>query len=253
MLGAPATFAVITEQTGDHLGGLLKGLSSSAAASVAMSDPSGTRFAEAEAALGAKLAGRYVSAAEMLAATRPLLTIITMEGHRSPAMVRLALEAGSHVLLEKPGCASLLEFEPLAALAADKGLHLMLAMATRASPAVKQVKALIDAGFLGKPYSATMDWVADQTRLTKHDHLYPEAQGGDLTWKYVNSKAAGGKLIFHGTHYIDALQWLLGDTISSVTAMLSNVGGSAIENEDAAVRYINQSFKRTCRACGASF
>ena len=107
MLGAPATFAVITEQTGDHVGGLLKGLSSSAAASVAISDPSGMRFAEAEAALGAKLAGRYVSAAEMLAATRPLLTIITMEGHRSPAMVRLALEAGSHVLLEKPMAPSL--------------------------------------------------------------------------------------------------------------------------------------------------
>jgi predicted dehydrogenase len=41
-------------------------------------------------------------------------------------------------------------------------------------------------------------------------------------------------LIFHGTHYVDALQWLLGDTITDVAALTANVGGTEIENEDAA-------------------
>ena len=31
-----------------------------------------------------------------------------------------------------------------------------------------------------------------------------------LSWKYDRGKSAGGKLIFHGIHYIDALQWLTG-------------------------------------------
>ena len=83
-----------------------------------------------------------------------------------------------------------------------------------------------------------MDWIADQTRLTKPSGLYPEAQGeGKISWKYSAPGAGlnpGGKLIFHGTHYIDALQWLVGDVITDVAALTANVGGSAIENEDAA-------------------
>ena len=49
-------------------------------------------------------------------------------------------------------------------------------------PDVVKAKELIDAGYLGVPYSATMDWIADQTRLTKEAHLYPPEQGGDLSW-----------------------------------------------------------------------
>ena len=80
-----------------------------------------------------------------------------------------------------------------------------------------------------------MDWIADQTRLTRQEHLYPPEQGGELlSWKYSREHSPGGKLIFHGTHYIDALQWLVGDTITDVAALTANVGGSAIENEDAA-------------------
>jgi predicted dehydrogenase len=78
-------------------------------------------------------------------------------------------------------------------------------MATRVSPAVKKVKELIGKGFLGKPYSVTMDWVADQTRLTQPSGVYP---GGEISWKYSAPAAGlcpGGKLIFHGTHYIGAL------------------------------------------------
>ena len=51
----------------------------------------------------------------MLAAGQPAVTVVTMEAHRSPAAVAAALAAGSHVLLEKPGCMSLADFEPLAA------------------------------------------------------------------------------------------------------------------------------------------
>ena len=43
------------------------------------------------------------------------------------------------------------------------------------------------------------------------------------------------KLVFHGLHYMDALQWLTGDTVGQISAMVTNVGGSPIENEDAAV------------------
>ena len=119
-------------------------------------------------------------------------------------------------------------------------------MATRANPAVIKVKEMIDAGFLGKPFSATMDWIADQTRLMLREHLYPAEQAGKLSWKYSRRESPGGKLIFHGTHYVDALQWLIGDTITDVAALTDNVGGSEIENEDAAC----VSFRTACGLMG---
>lgn len=149
-------------------------------------------------------------------------------------LVRAALESGSHVIVEKPGCLTLAEFELVCALAEEKGLEVMLAMPTRVNPAVAKVKEMIDIGYLGTPFSATMDWIADHTRLTRREHLYPPEQAGGLSWKYARGKTPGGKLIFHGTHYVDALQWLLGDTITDVAALTANVGGTEIENEDAA-------------------
>eukprot|EP01050_Picozoa_sp_SAG11_P016020 SAG11_NODE_2136_length_3766_cov_6.499864_2_plen_108_part_00 len=104
------------------------------------------------------------------------------------------------MLVEKPGCLHLSEFESLCELADHSGLQLMLAMATRLNPAARQTKHLIERGFLGTPYSATMDWVADSTRLA------PAKLGTELAWKYRKDKTPGGKLIYHGTHYIDALQ-----------------------------------------------
>ena len=144
------------------------------------------------------------------------------------------MERGSHVIVEKPGCLTLAEFENVCDLADEKGLEIMLAMPTRVNPAIVKVKEMIEAGFLGTPFSATMDWVADQTRLTRREHLYPPEQDGELSWKYSRGKTPGGKLIFHGTHYIDVLQWLIGDTITDVAAITANVGGTDIENEDAA-------------------
>ena len=43
--------------------------------------------------------------------------------------------------------------------------QLMMAMATRANPAVRQARGLIERGWMGKIYGVTMTWVGDQTRL----------------------------------------------------------------------------------------
>ena len=103
----------------------------------------------------------------------------------------------------------------------------MLAMHTRMSQAIQKARELIRRGYLGRPYSATMDWIADQTRLTR-----PEFHG---LWVASKAKAGGGKLIYHGIHYLDVLQYLTGDRIDRVAALCENVGGQPIDVEDAAV------------------
>jgi hypothetical protein len=159
---------ILTEATGDHLGGFLNGFATCPGVRcVSVADISdGAQFDAVRTALPAdRMGGVYTDVAAMLSARKPTLTLVTAEPHRTPGLVRAALESGSHVIVEKPGCYLLAEFEEVCELAESLGLEIMLAMATRVSPAVKKVKELIGKGFLGKPYSATMDWVADQTRL----------------------------------------------------------------------------------------
>jgi len=183
--GGGVACGILTEATGDHLGGFLNGFATAdGVGSVSVADiTEGAQFDAVRKAIPPeRLGGFYTQPGVMLAERAPALTLVTAEAHRSAPLVRAALESGSHVLLEKPGCANLAEFEQLCDLADEKGLTLMLAMATRANPAVVKAKELIDAGYLGVPYSATMDWIADQTRLTREAHLYPPEQGGDLSW-----------------------------------------------------------------------
>src|SRR6266404_637267 len=63
---------------------------------------------------------------------------------------RLALEAGKHVLLEKPFTASTLEAEKLIELARRKRLTLMVDHTFIYTGAVKRMKAIVDSGDLGE-------------------------------------------------------------------------------------------------------
>jgi len=56
-----------------------------------------------------------------------------------------------------------------------------------------------------------------------------------MSWLSFEDRAGGGKLLFHGTHYLDVIQYLVGDSIREVTGFCQNVGGQPIEVEDAAI------------------
>ena len=106
-------------------------------------------------------------------------------GYQANASADAALAADSHVLTEKPGCVKLEDFERVVRLAEQKKRQVMLAMATRSSAAVKKARRLIADGLLGKPYSATMDWIADQTRLKSPAYhqswlSFKDRAGGDI-------------------------------------------------------------------------
>ncbi len=66
------------------------------------------------------------------------------------ALARRALEAGSHVMVEKPMTASTAEAEALVALARERGLTLMVDHTFLFTGAVEAIKGLIDRGDLGE-------------------------------------------------------------------------------------------------------
>lgn len=65
------------------------------------------------------------------------------------AIVTAALEAGKHVLCEKPLCMDTIESEMLVALAKSKGLVLMVGHIFLFNPGIRKVKEVVDSGEIG--------------------------------------------------------------------------------------------------------
>jgi predicted dehydrogenase len=85
-----------------------------------------------------------------------------------------ALEAGKHVLCEKPVAYDFRETQRAADMAKRKGLKTKLGFTFRYSPGIQYAKSLIDKGFVGRPfifngYEQNAQWLNPQTPLRQVD------------------------------------------------------------------------------------
>ena len=108
----------------------------------------------------------------------------------------LALNAGKHVLLEKPITMNAREAAALAELASEKGLVLLEAMWTRFLPHMDQIRADIAAGLIGEVRSVIADFSA----------LFPSDPEG----RHLNRQLGGGALLDIGIYPISFAVNLLG-------------------------------------------
>ncbi|WP_241238218.1 Gfo/Idh/MocA family protein [Nocardioides pantholopis] len=124
-----------------------------------------------------------------------------------------ALEAGKHVLCEKPLANTVAEAEEMAAAAeraAAHGVRTMVGFTYRRVPAVALARQLVAAGRIGELRHVRaqylQDWIAD-----------PEAP---LTWRLDKERAGSGALGDIGAHVIDLAQHIAGDRILEVSGQL---------------------------------
>lgn len=101
---------------------------------------------------------RFTSLDRALAATDPdaVLVVTTLAAH--VPTVRTALEAGKHVLVEKPFAPSMTEARALVDLADERGRILMVSQNYRFFPAVRAVVELVRSGELGRPHAVEIDF-----------------------------------------------------------------------------------------------
>lgn len=228
---------VLTQTGGAHLSLYFQSLRKiEEVTAVVLADPDGANEAEAREILGEKLTKVYRSHEELLKQEQPRMALVSMEAKWGPGTIRLALEAGCHVLAEKPACLRWEDFEPLVKLAEEKRLHLMLALANRLNPEVLEAKRLIEAGEIGKIYGVEMHLIQDQTRLKD-----PEYQ---KSWFADKKRAGGGHLTWLGIHWLDLSMYLTGSEIVETKGFFTNIGGEKINVEDSAVvalKYANGS------------
>lgn len=229
--------AVLTHADGPHLSAYLPSLAATPeTGSIVLADASGTVEAAARKALGSKLTAVYKDAGALLKKEKPEFALVTMEAAIAPPAIRAALEAGCHVLAEKPACVRAADFEELAAVAKKANRQLVLALANRVDPLVVESRRLIQGGLLGKIYGVEIHIVADQTRLTRPAY--------HQTWFAKRDRAGGGHLIWLGIHWLDLAMYLTGSSVREVAGFTNNAGGQPIDVEDsatAALRFDNGS------------
>ncbi|MCB1237314.1 MAG: Gfo/Idh/MocA family oxidoreductase, partial [Verrucomicrobiae bacterium] len=160
------------------------------------------------------------------AGARPEMAMVSVEAVRAPPLIARALDAGCHVFAEKPSCVRAEDFESLVKKAEAGGRHLMLALANRVTPAVREAGRLISEGKLGDLYGVELHLIADQTRLTRESY--------HRSWFADPKRAGGGHLIWLGIHWLDLAMHLSGSSIREVCGFAGNVGGQPIAAEDSA-------------------
>ncbi|MCP4858036.1 MAG: Gfo/Idh/MocA family oxidoreductase [Fuerstiella sp.] len=193
---------------------------------VVLADPDRRWRDDAQKVLKEKLTRTYTSHVELLTKETPELCLVSMEAKEAPLVIEAALNSGSHVFSEKPGCVTPDQFEHLANLAESKHLHLMLAFANRTNPESLAARQMIRQGHIGRIYSIDMHIVADQTRLTRPAY--------HTTWYADRTRAGGGHLIWLGIHWLDLAMYLTGTTIIQASGAIANVGNQPISAEDSA-------------------
>ncbi len=131
-----------------------------------------------------------------------------------------ALEAGKHVLCEKPMATSKEEAEAMNKAAQESSKTLMIAHNQRFVASHVKAKQLIDSGEIGKIYSFR----------TTFGHPGPERWSidGRNSWFFDKEKAFIGAMGDLGVHKTDLMRYLLGE----ITEVGSFIDTSAKENTD---------------------
>ncbi|MFI1767612.1 Gfo/Idh/MocA family protein [Streptomyces sp. NPDC020800] len=130
------------------------------------------------------------------------------ESHAEIAIA--ALDAGKHVLCEKPLANTVAEAEAMvAAVARNPGRIAMVGFNYRRTPALSLAQAMIGAGRLGAlrhiRLTYLQDWLVDPD--------FP------LTWRLRRETAGSGALGDLGSHIVDLAQFLVGEPLAGVAAL----------------------------------
>lgn len=135
-----------------------------------------------------------------------------------------ALEAGKHVLCEKPLALNMRDAEAMAELARRKGLVLAVNLIMRYNPLCRAVKHLVESGLLGKPIFASFINAAQDEVL------------GPSHWFWDPAKS-GGIFIEHGVHFFDLFEWWFGPGQVLSANQIGRPGSGIIDQVQCSVRY----------------
>ena len=161
-----------------------------------------------------KYGGKVYDTAEALLADPGIDAVSICAANYAHAELSMqALNAGKHVLCEKPMATTLADCEAMVECAKKNGKFLMIGHNQRLAKAHMEPKRLIDEGLIG-------DII---TFRTSFGHGGPETWSispGKNVWFFDKKKAAMGVMADLGVHKTDLIQYLTGQRVGRTTARL---------------------------------
>jgi predicted dehydrogenase len=159
----------------------------------------------------------------MAATDIDVVVICTPPGGRAEVATE-ALEAGKHLIIEKPAEVSLTKIDDIIAAQQKAGTHVTVISQHRFDPSTEVALAAIHNGGLGRLTSgiASIDWWREQS--------YYDSGG----WRGTSRLEGGGALMNQGVHTVDLLVAMLGKPVE-VFAYTATLAHKRIETEDVAV------------------
>jgi predicted dehydrogenase len=146
---------------------------------------------------------------------------ICLPPHLHFSACKKSLEAGKHVICEKPLVSSLEEIDQLKEISNKTGKTIFPVFQYRYGPGFSKLKALIKSGIAGKPLVASLE-----THWNRGKEYYSKPWRG--TWEGEQ----GGAILSHSIHIHDLITMIFGP-VSSIYAKLSTRVND-IEVEDCA-------------------
>src|SRR5262245_42562506 len=143
----------------------------------------------------------YTDYETMLEREAPEIVVVAVPNHLHSPMTLAALEAGAHVVCEKPLALDLDEALEMVSRAEERRRCTFVPFTWRFLPAAVRMSELLAAGFVGRPYHVSI-------RYFVCGWGDPH---GPMRWQYDAAAAGSGTLANIGSHSIHLVQWWLGD------------------------------------------
>ena len=133
---------------------------------------------------------------QMLAETKLDIVDVVTPSHTHLDIARDALNAGCHLLLEKPMALSVDDCQTILSLAKQRGLKLAVGHEMRLSSQWGEIKRIIDRGIIGEPHYVLVELLRKPYRL------------GASGWRYHHSRV-GSWVLEEPIHFFDLARWYL--------------------------------------------
>ncbi len=176
----------------------------------------------------------YTDYREMLAKEQPELVAICTESGKHAAIALDCIDAGCHVIIEKPIALSLADADEIIRRAKEKGVKACANHQNRFNKAIQKIRDALEKKRFGKMFYGTA-----HIRWCRDKNYYTQAPWRG-TWEQD-----GGALMNQCIHNIDLLRWMMGDEIDEVVGMTDRLNHPYIDCEDlgiALVKFANGSY-----------
>jgi UDP-N-acetyl-2-amino-2-deoxyglucuronate dehydrogenase len=155
--------------------------------------------------------------------------VINSPNHIHAPQAIAAMDAGKHVLLQKPVAARLNDAEAIANAAVRSRRTVGLYMSYFDQPLMHDLRDMVSHGRLG-------DVVQCYARLMHRGGMMwsREALGGKLTWRGSIDQTGGGCFIQLAVHYVHIFEWMTGMRVQRATGFMNRLHCPGLEGEDLA-------------------